>query len=192
MTRALLALALALLVALVVLASRSDEPFAANMFDAVEGPAFVVRVVKPRANRPLLGILPAALEAELAGEGALRFGHESPGATVGAVGPRRLELGAEGWRLRLVAGADGALTAESRLVFPIVLAERDRVLHCRPDDPVVGSLELTSPPGGPTHDGRFVVELGACASADTGEPLEWPSQPLTVHGLFKRLSAGDG
>ncbi|MGH9968694.1 MAG: hypothetical protein ACREBG_12815 [Pyrinomonadaceae bacterium] len=56
---------LACLACLVWLGSRPDEPFSESISGTSGGPAFEVRVERPRMDRPFGGILPTKLEAKL-------------------------------------------------------------------------------------------------------------------------------
>ena len=104
---------LALVVCLVWLASRTDEPFNESVSGTSGGPAFEVRVEKPRMDRFLFGILPTNIEAKLLG-GELRFDHASRGSKIGSVGQDHLELSADGWDL---------------------LIEPKARIFCKPNDP---------------------------------------------------------
>jgi hypothetical protein len=182
--------ALAALACLVWIVSRPDEPAGATTPGTSGGPSFEVRVEKPRLARPLGGILPAKLEARLFGGGELRFGHASGGAQVGRVGRDRVELRADGWELIVEADGEGGIAPGTRLVFPILLAERQRTLRCRPADSAMGYLHAAERAGSGELDGSFVVELAACENAETGRAIEWPPAPLTVRGSFAGLPHG--
>jgi hypothetical protein len=179
--------ALALLVCLVWLVSRPDVPTTTNGSDASRSPSFEVHVEKPRLGRFLFGILPTKLEAKLFGGGELRFDHTSRGAQIGSVGHDRLELRADGWDLFIETDGEGRVTAGTRLVFPIELAERQRTLRCRPADGAVGYLDVTTRAGSDVLDGRFLVELATCENVETGKVIEWPPAPLTLRGSFAGL-----
>jgi hypothetical protein len=183
--------ALALLACLVWLVSRPDEagePVGTSNSDMSRGPSFEVQVEKPRMARFLGGILPTKLEAKLFGGGELRFDHASRGAKTGIVGPDRLELGAEGWDLHVETDGEGRVAPGTHLVFPILLAEKQRTLRCRPADGAVGYLHASTRAGADVLDGRFLVELATCENAETGKVIEWPPAPLTVRGSFVGLA----
>jgi hypothetical protein len=184
----LVVIALALLACFVWLISRPDEPPAVSVSDTSRGPSFEVRVEKPRVNRFLFGILPTGLEEKLFGNGELRFDHTSRGAGSGSVGHDRLELRADGWHLYLEIDGEGKIAPGTRLVFPILLAERQRTLRCRPADPASGYLRTAARAGSDVLAGRFLVELATCENAETGKVIEWPQSPLTVSGSFEGLS----
>lgn len=186
----LIVVVLALAACLVWLVSRPEDPAGAGLPDAPRGPGFEVRVEKPRLARPLFGIIPAGLEEKLFGGGYLRFDHASPGAQVGGVGPDRLELRADRWDLLVEADGGGGIARGTRLVFPILLAERQRTLRCRPAEPAVGYLRAAARPGADLLDGQFLVELAACENTETGKTIEWPPAPLTVRGSFAGLPRG--
>ena len=181
------------LVCLVWLGSQTDEwdePVATSGSDPFRGPSFAVNVAKPRLGRPLFGIFPTKVEAKLFGGGELRFDHTSPGARIGMVGQDHFELSADGWNLLLETDAKGGVAPGTRLVFPILLAERQRTLRCRPGDRVTGYLQATKRAGSDVLDGRFLVELATCENAETGQVIEWPPAPLTVRGSFAGLPIG--
>ncbi|HLL75381.1 MAG TPA: hypothetical protein VK421_08940 [Pyrinomonadaceae bacterium] len=182
--------ALALLACVVWLVSRPDGPDAASVTGASQGPSFEVRVEKPRVNRPLFGIIPTKIEDRIFGGGELRFGHTSRGARVGVVGRDRLELRADGWGLLIETDGGGGIAPGTRLVFPILLAERQRTLRCRPADGAVGYLHAATRSGSDVLDGSFLVELATCENAETGRVIEWPGAPLTVRGSFGGLPQG--
>lgn len=182
-----LALVASLLVVLLIFRARPPEPVAPTALDTSQGPAFDVRVEKPRGARPLFGIFPTKWEEKLFGGGELRFDNTKPGATVVRFAPGRLELRAEGWDLSLVTDADGRVTPGTRLLFPILLAEKQRTLRCRPADPATGYIRTSKRAGSEVSDGSFVVELAVCENAETGKVIEWPPAPLTVRGSFAGL-----
>jgi hypothetical protein len=70
MKKSLIIIALALLVGLIVLGLRRDEPVTTNVSDMSLGPSFEVNVVRPFLARPLFGLLPGS---------KLRFDHSSRG-----------------------------------------------------------------------------------------------------------------
>ena len=186
----LLAAALALAAGLIWLASRlggADEPVGASVPGTSGGPSFEVRVEKPRSARFLFGILPIKFEERLLGGGDLRFGHASRGARVGGVAPDRIELCADGWELLIEADGRGGIAPGTRLAFPILLAERQRTLRCRPAEQAAGYLHAAARADSDALDGSFLVELAACENAETGKTIEWPPAPLTVRGSFAGL-----
>ena len=189
-TSLIVSIALALLACLAWLVSRPDGPDAAIVPGTSQGTSFEVQVEKPRLARPFGGIFPAKIEARLFGGGELRFGHASRGAEVGSAGPDRLELRADGWDLVVEADGEGRIAAGTRLVFPILLAERQRTLSCRPADRPSGYLHAAARAGSDVLDGRFLVELAACENAETGKVIEWPPAPLIVRGSFEGLPHG--
>ncbi len=85
-------LPLGLLAGLTVVAYRPDRPVATIVPGSSSGPAFVVQIIRPRLGLPLGGILPPQLFGL---EAHLGFESTSPGASIGNVGPGRLELGAD-------------------------------------------------------------------------------------------------
>ena len=190
MKTSLIMIALALLVCLVWLVLRPDEPITPSVSDPSRSPSFAVNVEKPRLARFLFGILPTKLEAKLFGNGGYletAFDHASRGAKIGSVGHDRLELSADGWDLLIETDGEGKVGPGTRLVFPIELAERQRTLRCRPADRATGYLHATARAGSDVLDGRFLVELATCENAETGMVIEWPPAPLTVRGRFEGL-----
>jgi len=182
---------LALLACLVWLVSRPDEPdvpVGTSISETSRGPSFEVSVVVPRLTRPFGGVLPDWLVARMGGTPReLRFYHASRGAHVGSVRHDRLELRADGWDLLIETDAEGRVTQGTRIVFPILLAERQRTLRCRPADRTNGYLHAAARAGSAEFDGRFLVELATCENAETGKVIEWPSAPLTLSGSFAGL-----
>jgi len=190
MKASLIIIPLVLLVCLVWLVSRPDEPVTPSVSGTSRSPSFEVHVEKPRLARFLFGILPIKLEAKLFGNGGYletAFNHTSRGARSGSVGHDRLELSADGWNLFIEIDGKGRVAPGTRLVFPIELAEKQRTLRCRPADEAVGYLHTTMRAGSDALDGRFLVELATCENAETGKVIEWPPAPLTVRGRFEGL-----
>lgn len=192
----LIVVALVLLACLVWLVSRPGGPRVPALS---RGPSFEVRVEKPRIDRFLYGVLPIKLEEKLLG-GKLRFDHASPGAQVGVAGHDRLELRADGWELLIEADGEGRVAPGTRIVFPMEIAEVQYKLRCRPADRPAGYLRTNTRAGSDVLDGSFLIELAACANAETGKILDteaggrpgdaWPSEPLTLRGSFAGLPHG--
>ena len=178
-----------LLVGLAVVAYRPDRPIATIVPGSSSGPAFVVQVIRPRLGLPLGGVLPPQL---FGFEAHLGFDSTSTGATIGSVGPGRLELGADDWDLVLVLDGDGRVTPETQVVFELMFEERLRRVRCRPGDPAVGALNTTALAESGELSGSFDIELARCEDADTGTPLGWPPQPLVLHGSFDRFTPDTG
>ena len=192
MKTSLIIIALALLACLVMLISRPgepDEPVGASVSETSRGPSFEVRVVVPRSNLPLFGILPDWLEAKLDGTPRqLGFDHASRGAEIGGVGPDRLELRADGWDLFIETDGEGRVGPGTHLVFPLRLGGRQVSLRCRPADPDIGRLHTNTRAGSNDFGGRFLLELTTCINAESRKAINWPSAPLTVSGSFAGLS----
>jgi hypothetical protein len=184
MKTSLIIIALVLLACLVVLRSRSDEPFAASGSDTSQGPSFEVHVVKPLSAQPLFGLFKLF---GLLPDNELRFDQTSRGAEIGSVGPDRLELSADGWDLFIETDGEGRVAPGTRLVFPIELGGRQVRLRCRPADGASGYLRTTTRAGSDELDGLFLVKLATCENAESGKAIEWPPAPLTVNGSFKGL-----
>jgi len=183
-----IAAVLAALVFFSVVTFRPDRPVADIPPGSSPGPAFVVQIIRPRAGLPLGGLLPPELFGV---DQDLGFDETSAGASVASVDPRRLELDADGWELRLVADADGRVSSDTQVVFDLLFEDRVRRVRCRPADPAVGELATTTPNEGELS-GRFDVELARCEDAATGEPIGWPPRPLVLHGSFDRLPMSSG
>jgi hypothetical protein len=201
--RTLISCALVVLIGLILVwllsrRNQSDTP----VVSATSGsPAFEVQVEKPRMDRPFAGLLPAPLEAFLTSD--LRFGHASSGAKVGNVEPNHVELSADRWDLLIETDVEGKITSETRLIFPIEIADAFVPMRCRPANPAIGYLKTTPRPStsesktADVLDGRFIVELARCENAQTGKTLDtetggdqgqaWPSSPLTLRGSFAGL-----
>lgn len=156
-----------------------------------QGPWFRVHVEKPRSARPFMGFLSAEFEEKLAGHGKLGFDHISPGAKTGTIGPRLIELSSESWSLRLETNRQGMIAPGTRLIFPLKLGEKQRVLSCRPSNDAEGYLQTIQPKASPEIDGHFLVELAICENAKTGNIINWPPAPLTVSGSFVDLTSDD-
>jgi hypothetical protein len=200
---ALIICALVVLIGLILvwLLSRRNQSNTPFVSAASGGPAFEVQVEKPRMDRPFAGLLPAPLEAFLTSD--LRFGHASRGARVGKVEPNHVELSADRWDLLIETDAEGKITSETRLIFPLEIADVFVAMRCRPADPAIGYLKATPRPSTSESkasdllDGRFIVELARCENAQTGKTLDtetggdrgqaWPSSPLTLRGSFAGL-----
>lgn len=163
---------------------RPDRPVATIAPGSSSGPAFVVQIIRPRTGLPLGGILPPQLFGL---DAHLGFDSTSAGATIGQVGPRRIELGADEGELVLVLDADGHVSPETQVVFELVFEEHPRRVRCRPDDPATGTVTLTPLPDSGGLSGNFDVELSRCEDAETGKPLGWPPRPFVLHGSFDRL-----
>lgn len=187
MKKSLIIIALALLAGLIVFGLRRDEPAVTTGTDTSQGPSFEVRVEKPRIARPLFGILPTKLEEKLEAGGVLRFDHTSRGAKIGSVEHNHIELSADGWDLLIETDGGGRIAPGTRLVYSMVLAEKQRRLRCRPADQATGYLRATTRAGTDALDGRFLVELATCENDETGKVIEWPPAPLTLRGSFKGL-----
>ena len=170
-------------------AYRPDRPVATIVPGSSSGPAFVAQIIRPRLGLPLGGILPPQLFGL---DAHLGFESTSAGASIGSVGPERIELGADDWDLVLVLDADGRVSPETQVVFEFVFEERLRRVRCRPGDPAIGTVNITELAESGELSGSFDIELARCEDADTGEPLGWPPEPLVLHGSFDRLQPDTG
>lgn len=167
---------------------------------------FEVRIERPRAARPLFGILPDSIEEEMM-DGVESFDQTSPGAELdvaelnvaeldlagpGFAGPGRFEASANGWQLVLQVGGQGRLAAGSQLVFPFAVGGRQVSLRCHPARPPIGFLRAVRSPDSRQIEGSFRIELSDCENAASGRPVDWPPSPpfglsrapLTVAGRF--------
>ena len=174
----------AVVVCLLLFFYRPDQPVATIIPASSSGPAFVVQVIRPRLGLPLGGIIPPeffGLDAHLG------FDSTSNGATIGNVGPGRIELSADAWDLLIVLDSDGRVTSETQLVFDLVFEDCLRRVRCRPDDPAIGALNTVTLEGSGELSGSFDVELAHCEDAETGTSLGWPPSPFILHGSFDRL-----
>ena len=183
----LLIIVLGLLVGFIIFRSREDELDVADGSHVAQGPLFEVRVLKPRVARPLFGILPMKFEEKLEPGGELRFNHASPGAKVSNVELHRLGLSADGWDLLIETDSEGKITSGTRLVYTMILAEKQRRLRCRPAEPASGYFRAMQRTGSSELNGRFQFELATCENDETGKVIEWPPAPLTIRGSFKGL-----
>ena len=165
-------------------AYRPDRPVATIVPGSSSGPLFVVQIIRPRMGLPLGGVLPPQF---LGLDEHLGFDSASAGASIGGVGPGRIELAADDWELVLVRDADGRVASQTEVVFELVFEERARRVRCRPGDPAVGTLSTTALAESGELSGSFDIELARCEDAQTGKPLGWPPQPLVLHGSFDRL-----
>lgn len=210
MKTSLVIIVLVLLACLVLIGSRPQEPVAASVSESSRGPSFEVRVVFPRLNRPLAGILPESFVARRGGiPREVRFDHASRGAEIGSVGPDRLELRAEGWDLSIETDGEGRVAPETYLELPIDRSDGVWRLRCRPGSSRPGALwrwlprsasadrapddlRTTTRAGGGEQDGSFLFELATCENAESGKAVEFPAAPLTVSGSFEGLPHGPG
>ena len=153
----------AVLVCSTLVVYRPDRPVATIIPGSSSGPEFVVQIIRPRISLPLGGILPPQLFGL---EAHLGFESTSPGAFVGSVDPRRIELAADDWNLVLVSDAEGRVTPDTQVVFEFVFEERLRRVRCRPGDPAIGTLTTTVLAESGELSGSFDVELARCEDAD--------------------------
>lgn len=183
-----MAVGLLALVCFSVTAYRPDRPLPTIVPGSSSGPAFAVKIIRPRAGLPLGGILPPrffGLDADIG------FDSASAGASIGAVGPGLLELRADNWDVVFVIDQDGQVTSETQAVFDIIFEDQPRKVLCRPGDEAVGTFRIAALPGSNEYSGSFEIELEHCEDAVTGVPLGWPPQPFVVQGSFDRLPMGD-
>ncbi len=189
------AIPLALLAALVVLVClslivyRPDRALPTIVPGSSSGPAFMVQVIRPRSALPLGGLVPPSLFGL---DGRLEFDSTSAGASIGGVGPRRLELRSDGWELMLILDAQGRVAKGTQVVFQLQFQERPRRVRCGPDDPAVGTFSSAARDESGELSGSFDIELASCEDAKTGKALGWPPKPFVLHGSFDRLAVDGG
>jgi hypothetical protein len=185
--KTLLLLAFVLSMLLFALGWRSDEPAALAVASTPRESSFAVKMVKPRLDRPLLGLVPEEWLREMdPTPSELRFDHTSPGAR-GTAGARRLELHADGWGLLLEVDDEGRAGPAPHVVLPADRAGGPRPLRCRPPRRADADLRATQEQAPGSFDGSFRFQLAACEVAATGTAVDWPSMPLTVSGRFTAL-----
>jgi len=191
MKTSLITIALALVACLAVFLwfrsspEQPDESVGAGVSETSRDPSFEVRVVMPRTGLPLGGILPEWLvkRRDLTPR-ELRFDHTSPGAQIGRIEHRRIELLADGWNLLIETDAEGRITSGTHLVFPVGLGGRRVRLDCRPGDLATGFLRTATRAGSNELRGSFLVELATCKNVESGKTTDWPPAALTVRGSF--------
>lgn len=179
-----LALLICLLVALLFsfLTYQPDRRIAVIEPGSSADPTFAVQVIRPRVGLPLGGFIPPRLFGL---ESHLGFDSSSPGASTEQIGPRRIELSADGWELLLDLDAEG-FARHTEITFSLTFQEALLEVRCRPGQPTKGQLS-TSRLFEDQISGQFEIGLGECESTETGNPLGWPSQPLTLYGSFDRI-----
>ncbi|NQU49749.1 MAG: hypothetical protein HQ519_13945 [Planctomycetes bacterium] len=167
-----------------VVVYKPDRPIATIVPGSSSGPTFVVQIIRPRAGLPLGGLLPPQLFGL---DAQLGFDSTSADANIGRVGLGHLELSAEDWDLLIILDADGHVAPETQVVFTLIFEESLRKVRCRPGDPGVGRFDASALPDGGEISGSFDIEFASCEDVDTGKLINWPSQPLVLHGSFDRL-----
>jgi hypothetical protein len=161
-----------------------DRPVDHIVPGSSSGPAFVVQIIRPRMGLPLGGILPPQLFGL---DATLGFETSSPGADLGKVEAKHIELTADDWQLVLVLDAEGRVTPETQVVFEFLFEENLRTVRCRPADPAIASCNTTMLAEASELSGSFDIELARCEDAKTGERINWPPEPLRLYGSFDRL-----
>ena len=142
-------------------------------------------MIRPRQGLPLGGLLPP----ELFGVDAeLKFDSNSREAKY-SIDDGKLDLSAHQWELNLVFENDGTLSAESQIVFNLQFENRQRLVRCKPGNPVNGSLTRIQLGENNDFSGHFRIALPICEDAKTGKDLGWPPQPFVLNGSFDRLVA---
>ena len=183
-------IALALLLACIIaLRLRRDKPVGPSGSEAsrsIGGPAFEVQVEMPAFNS---GRAPWEIPGVILGyDRGPRIDQASPGAQVGKIAADRIELSADdGWDLLIETDAEGRLTPETHVAFPVKLGGRSVKFNCRPADPTVGYLHTTVRTGSDELEGNFQLEVAICKNAVSGKTAAWPYQPLKVRGNFAGL-----
>jgi len=163
---------------------RKNQLGLASVADAPDG-SFVVQVERPLlSGRPIWEVPRAILGT---GDRDLRFGHMSPGAAFGAVGSRRLELNADGgWDLLIESDGRGRVIEGTRLLFTLVLYDRQLKLNCRPADSGDDHFNTNARAASDKLDGNFFLYLTQCKNAESGKNTAG-LPAFTVRGSFKGL-----
>jgi hypothetical protein len=180
---------LAVVVCFSLVVYRPDRPVATIVPGSSSGPTFAVQIIRPRLGLPFGGIVSPRVFGH---EAHLGFESASAGASIGTVGPGRLEFGADEWELVLFLDADRQVTPETQVVFELLFEEQLRKVRCRPGDPAIGTFSTTALAESGELSGSFDIELARCEHADTGQPLGWPPEPLVLHGSFDRIPLNTG
>ena len=181
-----LALLLAGLVALRRLREKPIRPSVSETSRLIGGRAFEVQVEMPAFNS---GRAPWEIPGAILGyDPGPRFDQASPGAQVGKMAPDHIELRADGgWDLLIGTDAEGRLTHETHVAFPVKLGGRPLKFNCQPADPNSGYLHTTARPDSDELEGDFQLEIAICKNAASGKTAAWPYKPLKVRGNFAGL-----
>jgi hypothetical protein len=181
---------LILLACIGLLRLRHNKPVASSVSETsrtIGGPAFEVQVEMPLFNS---GRAPWEIPGVILGYSnrGPRFDQASPGANVGKIAPNHFELSAEGgWDLLIETDREGRIAQGTHVAFPVKLGGRPLKFNCRPADPPVGYIHITSRTGSDELEGRFQLEITSCKNAVSGKTAAWPYQPLEVNGSFAGL-----
>ncbi|HEX5705335.1 MAG TPA: hypothetical protein VFX97_19200 [Pyrinomonadaceae bacterium] len=178
-----------LLACIVALRLQRDKPVGPHVSETSRltgAPAFEVQVEMPALNS---GRAPWEIPGVILGyDRGPRFDQASPGAQVGKIAPDHIELSAEGgWDLLIETDSAGRLAETTHVAFPVKLGGRPLKFDCRPADPTVGYLHITTRPGSEQLEGSFQLEVATCKNAVSGKTAAWPYQPLRVRGNFAGL-----
>lgn len=178
-----------LLACIVALRLRRDQPVGPRVSETsrlIGGPAFEVQVEMPAFNS---GRSPLEIPGVILGyDRGPRFDQASPGAQVGKTAANHIELSAGGgWDLLIETDGQGQLAEGTHVAFPVKLGGRPLTFNCRPADPSVGYLHITTRPGSDQLEGSFQLEVAICKNAVSGKTAAWPYKPLRVHGNFAGL-----
>ena len=186
----LIIIALALLLACILaLRLQRDQPVGPRVSETsrlMGAPAFEVQVEMPAFNS---GRAPWEIPGVILGlDRGPRFDQASPGAQVGKIAPDHIELSAGGgWDLLIETDVEGRLAQGTHVAFPVKLGGRPLKFNCRPADPAVGYVHITTRPGSEQLEGSFQLEVAVCKNAVSGKTAAWPYRPLRVVGNFAGL-----
>ena len=178
---ATLALLLAGLVVL-FLRWRSNQLNTLSLAGAPDG-SFVLQVEKPLLSLRAPWEIPRAVFGDR--DSDLRIRQTSPGAKVGAVTPKRLELTADGgWDLVIESDGQGKILESTQMAFPMTISDRHYKFKCRHADSGVGYFNTTARED--KLDGTFLLRLTQCKNVVSGKNTAG-LPPFPVRGSFKGL-----
>jgi hypothetical protein len=165
-----------------VLKWRSNRQNITSLAGAPDG-SFVVQVEKPLFSLRAPWEIPRAIFGDR--DPDLRITRMSPGASFGFVGPKRLELTADGgWDLVIESDGQGRVEEGTRLVFPISFGGGHFKFNCRHADSKIGYFITT--PRADKLDGNFQLQLTQCKNVVSGKNTSG-LPPFNVRGSFKGL-----
>jgi hypothetical protein len=167
---------------LLVLKWRSNRMNTLSLAGAQDG-SFVVQVEKPLLSLRAPWEVPRAVFGDR--DSDLRIRQTSPGAQVGAVTPKRLELIADGgWDLVIESDGQGKVLESTQMAFPMTISDRHYKFKCRHADSGVGYFNTTARED--KLDGTFLLRLTQCKNVVSGKNTSGlPVFP--VRGNFKGL-----
>lgn len=161
-----------------------DRPVVNIVPGSSAGPKFVVQIIRPRVGLPLGGLLPPKVFGL---ESSLKFDSDSEGAMVGQAASDRIELAAGKSQLVLVIDQSGQVTPDTFVVFELTFEDKPRTFRGWAGDPAEGKVVLSKLEEANELSGHFDIKIARCEDAETGERIDWPAEPLLLHGSFDRL-----